>query len=223
MTLHNPFIEPTDDELHHASSPTAHLLDELQMYGYRPHDDEPDPRPLPEAERAEQEIANAFESLTALMADTRLEADLGDLLWNLVNIFHRKIAWLDRSADDNEQAQRRLQREQDGSEIKSVELERLIAEGDLNEAEGMRLLAMADNFYGPELQEAVRSFQGRHGLVVDARIGSGTQQSLSASAEDRARQIALNLERRRWLARDVEPERIEVNTAAGVEIQHTAQ
>lgn len=129
MTLHNPFIEPIDDEPHHASSPTAHLLDELQMYGYRPHDDEPDPRPLPEAERADQEIANAFESLIALMADTRLEADLGDLLWNLVNIFHRKIAWLDRLADDNEQAQRRLLREQDGSEVKSVELERLTAEG----------------------------------------------------------------------------------------------
>jgi hypothetical protein len=31
--------------------------------------------------------------------------------------------------DDNEQAQRRSQKEQDGSEVKSVELERLIAEG----------------------------------------------------------------------------------------------
>src|SRR5690606_23053188 len=39
---------------------------------------------------------------------------------------------------------------------------------------------------------------------------------LSASAEDRARQIALNLERRRWLARDLAPERIEVNTAAAI-------
>lgn len=34
-----------------------------------------------------------------------------------------------RELDDNEQAQRRLQREQDGSEVKSVELERLTAEG----------------------------------------------------------------------------------------------
>ena len=95
-------------------------------------------------------------------------------------------------------------------------IRRLVAEGDLPAAEGARLLGLADNYYGPELQEAVRSFQVRHGLVVDARIGSGTQQSLSASAEDRARQIALNLERRRWLARDVEPERIEVNTAAAI-------
>ncbi|MBE0455481.1 MAG: L,D-transpeptidase family protein, partial [Roseovarius sp.] len=42
------------------------------------------------------------------------------------------------------------------------------------------------------------------------------QRSLSATAETRARQIALNLERRRWLKRDVAPERIEVNTAAAI-------
>ena len=30
-----------------AASPTAHLLDELALYGYRPGQDEPDPRPFP--------------------------------------------------------------------------------------------------------------------------------------------------------------------------------
>ncbi|WP_339864882.1 DUF2493 domain-containing protein [Paremcibacter congregatus] len=129
MTLHNLFLESFDDEPHHTSSPTAHLLDELQMYGYRPDSDDPDPRPLPEANRAEQEIENAFASFDALMGDTRLEDDLDDILWNLVNIFHRKIKNLDRALDANEQAQRRLQREQDGSEVKSVELERKTAHG----------------------------------------------------------------------------------------------
>jgi murein L,D-transpeptidase YcbB/YkuD len=94
-------------------------------------------------------------------------------------------------------------------------IERLVAEGDLDAATGERLAAMGD-VYGPELQAGVRSFQTRHGLAADARIGPGTQRSLSASAEDRARQIALNLERRRWLKRDVAPERIEVNTAAAI-------
>ncbi len=42
------------------------------------------------------------------MADTRLEGDLDDVLWNLVNIFHRKIVNLDRALDDNEQAQHRI-------------------------------------------------------------------------------------------------------------------
>ena len=36
---------------------------------------------------------------------------------------------IERELDDNEQAQQRSQREQDGSEVKSVELERLLAEG----------------------------------------------------------------------------------------------
>src|SRR3546814_9907811 len=64
-----------------------------------------------------------------LLQDTRIEPDLDDLLWNLVNIFHRAGSHADRKLDDNEQLQRRLQREQDGSEIRSVELERAIREG----------------------------------------------------------------------------------------------
>ncbi|WP_339915129.1 L,D-transpeptidase family protein [uncultured Brevundimonas sp.] len=92
---------------------------------------------------------------------------------------------------------------------------RLVAEGDLTAAGGARLSAQG-NFYGPDLEAATRSFQTRHGLTADGRIGPGTQQSLSASAEDRARQISLNLERRRWLKRELSPERIEVNTAAAI-------
>ncbi len=96
-----------------------------------------------------------------------------------------------------------------------VLIQRLVAEGDLPTSDGARLASMG-NVYGPELETAVRGFQIRHGLGADGRIGTGTQRSLSASAEDRARQIALNLERRRWLKRDLAPERIEVNTAAAI-------
>lgn len=93
-------------------------------------------------------------------------------------------------------------------------IRRLVAEGDMDQATAAGIAA--STVYGPELQTAVRSFQARHGLVADGRIGQGTQRSLSASTEDRARQIALNLERRRWLRRDPAPERIEVNTAAAI-------
>ena len=92
---------------------------------------------------------------------------------------------------------------------------RLVAEGDMSAADGARLTAEG-LVYGPELQAAMRGFQARHGLAADGRIGAGTQASLGASADDRARQIALNLERRRWLKRDLNPERIEVNTAAAI-------
>ncbi|TIX39516.1 MAG: DUF2493 domain-containing protein, partial [Mesorhizobium sp.] len=65
----------------------------------------------------------------ATLQDTRLEPDLDDLLWSTVNVFHRAADRIERELDHNEQAQRLSQREQDGSEVKSVELERLTAEG----------------------------------------------------------------------------------------------
>jgi hypothetical protein len=110
-------------------SPSPHLLDELALHGYRPLDDEPDPRPLPSSDAASLALEAAVEALSGLFLETRLEADLPDLLWSFVNLFHRKVDRIDRELDDNETAQRRAQAEQDGSEIRSVELERLIALG----------------------------------------------------------------------------------------------
>jgi hypothetical protein len=120
-----------DDEFepHHSSSPTDQVLHELQLYGYRPFNDEPDPRPLPEAHTLAGSISDIFDALVVALSDTRLEPDLEDLLWSTVNVFHRAIDRIERELDDNELAQQRSQREQDGSEVKSVELERLTAEG----------------------------------------------------------------------------------------------
>ncbi|MGY4403519.1 DUF2493 domain-containing protein [Bradyrhizobium sp. USDA 3315] len=118
-----------DFEPQHSSSPTDHILQELQLYGYRPFHDEPDPRGLPEARVLAGSIADIFDAVVAALSDTRLEPDLEDLLWSTVNIFHRAIDRIERELDDNELAQQRSQREQDGSEVKSVELERLTAEG----------------------------------------------------------------------------------------------
>ncbi len=119
----NPSFEPQ------TSSPTDRVLAELQLYGHRPFQDEPDPRSLPEAHMIAGAVGDIFDALVATLSDTRLEPDLEELLWSTVNLFHRAIARIERELDDNEQAQRRSQKEQDGSEIRSVELERLIAEG----------------------------------------------------------------------------------------------
>jgi hypothetical protein len=108
---------------------TAYLLQEMQLFGHRPFEDEPDPRPLPDAHLARGAIADMFDALAGCLVETRIEPDLDDLLWNLVNIFHRAGERVERQLDDNEQTQRRLQREQDGSEIRSVELERATREG----------------------------------------------------------------------------------------------
>jgi hypothetical protein len=118
-----------DFEPFHASSPTSRVLTELQLHGYRPFQDEPDPRPLPEVETISSAVTEIFDALVATLSDTRLEPDLDDLLWSVVNLFHRAINRVQRALDDNEAAQKRSQKEQDGSEIRSVELERLIAEG----------------------------------------------------------------------------------------------
>ncbi|MBN9789387.1 hypothetical protein DMP17_12365 [Pseudonocardia sp. TMWB2A] len=121
--------EHDDFEPYHNSSPTDHVLQELQLYGYRPFEDEPDPRPLPEGNRVAGAVADIFDALISSLEDTRLEPDLDDLLWSTVNLFHRACQRIERELDDNEVGQRRLQNEQDGSEVKSVELERLTAQG----------------------------------------------------------------------------------------------
>jgi hypothetical protein len=121
--------DDTDFEPPHSSSPTDHVLNELQLYGYRPFQDEPDPRPLPEGNAVAGAVADIFDALISTLGDTRLEPDLEDLLWSAVNLFHRAVDRIERELDDNEQAQQRSQREQNGSEVKSVELERLTAEG----------------------------------------------------------------------------------------------
>jgi hypothetical protein len=113
----------------HTSSPTDHVLAELHLYGYRPSQDEPDPRPLPEADAVAGAVADIFDAIVCTLTDTRLEPDLEDLLWSTVNLFHRAVGRIERELDDNEQAQRKSQREQNGSEVRSVELERLTAEG----------------------------------------------------------------------------------------------
>jgi len=118
-----------DREPHHAESSTASLLTELQLYGHRPFQDEPDPRPMPEERTIRIALADIFDALVSTLTDTRLEPDLEDLLWSTVNLFQRAGDRVERELDSNEQAQRRGQKDQDGSEVRSVELERLLAEG----------------------------------------------------------------------------------------------
>jgi hypothetical protein len=121
--------DDTEFEPPHGSSPTDHVLNELQLFGYRPFHDEPDQRPLPEGDAVAGAIADIFDALVSTLSDTRLEPDLDDLLWSAVNLFHRAVDRAERELDDNEQAQRKSQREQNGSEVRSVELERVTAEG----------------------------------------------------------------------------------------------
>lgn len=156
-----------DDEP--AQSATSHMLDEMQLYGWRAFEDEPDPRPLPEPGPLGGAIADIFDALAGTLMDTRLEPDLEDLLWNQVNLFHRHAERVERELDDNEVRQKASQREQDGSEVRSVELENLIAQGltlieRRNAAEFMRDTA-ADLF-----EKLLRTpWRPHHGSLVSHR------------------------------------------------------
>ena len=70
-----------------------------------------------------------FDIVAGTFRDTSLEPDLDDLLWHLTDLFHKKSARVQRQLEDNEDRQKRSQHEQDGSEIRSVELETVIAQG----------------------------------------------------------------------------------------------
>jgi hypothetical protein len=169
------FTEPA------ALSPTAHLLDELQLFGWRPNGDEPDPRPLPEAATAQGAVVDMADALIATFTDTRLERDLESLLWSLVYLFHRHLGQIDRALDRNEQRQRDSQREQDGSEIRSVELERLIAEG--------LSLVERRNAFEFMRDEAAHRFEAATGHAWKPRVGSlisrnAASKSLTASVID---------------------------------------
>ncbi|MBA3677338.1 MAG: L,D-transpeptidase family protein [Sphingosinicella sp.] len=68
--------------------------------------------------------------------------------------------------------------------------------------------------YRPQLVAAVKQLQQDYGQDADGVIGKTTLEALNAGAAERARTLALNLERRRWLERNPPRTRIDVNTAA---------
>lgn len=70
------------------------------------------------------------------------------------------------------------------------------------------------DLFDAALQGAVRRFQERHGLKEDGVAGPATLAELNLPAEDHVRQIEVNLERWRWLPRDLGQRHVLVNIAA---------
>ncbi len=65
--------------------------------------------------------------------------------------------------------------------------------------------------YDTKLQESVKRFQRRHGLEPDGVISAATIAQMNVPATQRVRQLALNLERWRWLPADLGARHILVN------------
>ena len=147
-----------------AASPSPHLLDELALHGYRPLEDDPDPRPLPSSDAASFALEIRRRSARGPLYRHAPRGRSPRSLWSFVNLFHRKAERIGRDLDDNETAQRRSQAEQDGSEIRSVELERLIAQG-LTLVERRN----AFEFFRDNLASSIRPRPAPHGVRAPVR------------------------------------------------------
>ncbi|KPP92205.1 Murein L,D-transpeptidase YcbB/YkuD [Erythrobacter sp. HL-111] len=72
----------------------------------------------------------------------------------------------------------------------------------------------SDERYTYRMAEALRAMQRDFGISDDGIVGSDALAVLNIAAEERARLLAVNLERLRWLERDAPERRIDVNIAA---------
>ena len=71
-----------------------------------------------------------------------------------------------------------------------------------------------EDLYDAEVEEAVKTFQQRHGLGVDGKVGRETLKALRVPVEQRIAQLQVNLERWRWAPRELGERYVLVNLPA---------
>ena len=106
---------------------TAMICEQAKLHGATPERGEFDPREVWERDTAIGAVAEAFSVLADSIGMTgfQIADEANSLLWGFVNTFDAQIRRLDRSIDRIAPELRDLRKEQDGSEIKSRELELL--------------------------------------------------------------------------------------------------
>lgn len=70
-------------------------------------------------------------------------------------------------------------------------------------------------FFNVGLDRALRRFQERHGLFPSGRLNDATRAAANISVEERIAQLAVTLERWRWLPREFPPDYAWVNITSG--------
>ena len=109
----------------HEHSATAAACEHAALYGATPERDEFDTRDVWDADDAIEAVSESFRILAQGVGPdgTQLSDERESLLWGFVNMLDAQTQRLDRSTDKLMPDLRDLQREQDGTEIKSRELE----------------------------------------------------------------------------------------------------
>ncbi|WP_295623497.1 L,D-transpeptidase family protein [uncultured Nitrosomonas sp.] len=73
--------------------------------------------------------------------------------------------------------------------------------------------ASESQYYDSELVNAIKAFQEQHGLNTDGIIGKNTISALNIPLEWKIRQLRINMERLRWLPRNLGQRHLLINTA----------
>ena len=170
------------------SSQTAMACEQAALFGATPGPDEFDNREIWNEEEALAGIEEAIHILAGAVAPdgTQLADERESLLWGFVNTLHAQVQRLDRGIDKIAPEMKDLQREQDGSEIRSCELELLTDRvqnlGDRRDAfEAMRDLAAEG--YRAETGDTWRPRNGSH----SSQTGKLTSAAIDARDYLRAR------------------------------------
>ncbi len=149
---------------------TAMVCEQAALFGATPGPDEFDNRPVWGEGEATAAVIKAFCALAEAAPDgTQLADERANLLWGFVNTLDAQTQRLDRAADKLIPGVRELQREQDGSEIRSRELELMTDRAE-------NLTARRDAFEGLR-DAAAEAYRAETGEVWRPRRGSHVSQT----------------------------------------------
>jgi hypothetical protein len=121
-----------------SDSPTATICEHMALYARGCISE------APETEQCEIAACEMMDLLASVFADSCMEQETEDLLWHVVNVFHRRAQALEHLLDASMLQQKALIKQQDGSEIHSVELEAAMEEARSIEARLQVMEAMRE-------------------------------------------------------------------------------
>ena len=186
-------IDTIDTQQH--QSVTATICENAKLFGATPERGEFDPRDIWDRDDATDAVTEAFRILSTGVAPDgfQLADERESLLWGFVNMLDAQVRRLDRSVDRLSPELRDLQNAQDGTEVKSRELE-LVTDraqnlGDRRDAfETLRDLAA--DAYRAETGDVWRPRHGSHtsqtGKLTSAAIDARDFQRARKDRETRA-------------------------------------